>query len=103
MTNPDLASILLSNIKAPQRQNARGTAQEDQLPCTANLTKLHAIAGYDPLRDDRYLKTALAPTITDFLAWFELGGRAPITVSNYRRYLARGAMLYPTLTLGDLG
>src|SRR5439155_2778990 len=60
-------------------------------------------ATFDPLRDDRYLQTALGPTITDFLAWFELGGKAPITVSNYRRYLARGAMVYPTLRLDDLG
>src|SRR6185369_8250013 len=64
--------------------------------------KAFTLPGWNPLRDDRYLQTALAPTITDFLAWFELGGKAPITVSNYRRFLARGAMLYPKHTLVDI-
>lgn len=59
-------------------------------------------AMFDPVRDNRYLQTALGPTITDFLAWLELGGKSPITVSNYRRSLARGAMLYPLHSLTEL-
>lgn len=57
---------------------------------------------YDPTKDRRYELTGLAGDIAAWLAWLELGGASPRTISQYERDLARGALLYPSKAIADL-
>ena len=66
------------------------------------MTALATRAIFDPLRDKSYQDTALGPAIVDFLAWLELADRSAITVDDYERALAQGALLLPDRTLEQL-
>lgn len=60
------------------------------------------VVGYDPLRDKSYQSTQLGRDVVDFLAWLELGGTSPRTLDQYERDLARGALMYPEKSVGEL-
>lgn len=60
------------------------------------------VVGYDPLRDKTYQSTRLGRDVADFLAWLELGGASPRTLDQYERDLARGALMFPDKTAGQL-
>lgn len=50
----------------------------------------------DPVKDQRYLKTALGPSIQEFLSYMENERAAsPVTVHDYELILARLAVLFP--------
>ena len=67
------------------------------------LTAPLPMGDYDPLRDKSYRLTGLGPSVVDFLAWKETGGAADSTLDQYERDLARGCLLYPSLTLATFG
>ena len=58
--------------------------------------------GFDPLHNKSYRATTLGRDVADFLAWKELGGASPRTLDQYERDLARGALMFPDKTVGDL-
>ena len=57
---------------------------------------------FDPLRDKTYQSTRLGRDIVDFLAWCELGGMSRKTLVNYEPDLARGALMFPDKTIGEI-
>jgi integrase/recombinase XerD len=58
--------------------------------------------GFDPTKDKSYAATRLGRDVADFLAWLELGGASPRTLDQYERDLARGALMFPDKTVGEL-
>lgn len=60
------------------------------------------VVGFDPLRDKTYQSTRLGRDIVDFLAWCQLGEMSPKTLLNYEPDLARGALMFPDKTIGEL-
>jgi site-specific recombinase XerD len=56
----------------------------------------------DPVRDKAHLSTALGPDLIDYLAWAVTEARkAPRTVDQYERDLARGTRMFPTVACHD--
>ncbi len=56
---------------------------------------------YDPLRDSRHRSAKSARDQADWLAWLELGGRAPRTLADYEWATARGMRMFPDKGLVD--
>lgn len=57
--------------------------------------------GYDPLLDKSYASTRLGRSVTDFLAWCELGGMAERTLDQYERDLSRACLMFPDKGIED--
>lgn len=63
---------------------------------------MSAAAYADPLRDVRHRDARLARDQADWLAWLELGGLRPRTLSDYEWATARLLRAYPTKTLEQI-
>jgi integrase/recombinase XerC len=56
-----------------------------------------------PMRDKRYLGTALGPTVQEYLAWKKLSMAAERTLDTYERDLARLCTQVPHLGIEEIG
>ncbi len=58
-----------------------------------------SVVAYDPLRDSRHRDARAAREVSDWLAWLELEGKAPRTLSDYEWVVARLLRDFPDKTL----
>jgi hypothetical protein len=57
---------------------------------------------YDPTRDTRHRDARAAREMADWLAWLELGGTAPRTLSDYEWAAARILRYYPSKAFAEI-
>ncbi len=105
-----MSTIRADNINAPATlATSGGRHRRHQLPCGSDLTtQLFTLAQArailaDPVRDNRYLDTALGPDIEAHLRWFRLSHGSPKTREARLHILARLAVnLPPGVGIADI-
>lgn len=65
------------------------------------MTVAHVV--FDPLRDSRHRTARAARECADWLAWLELEGKAPRTLSDYERTVAVLLRTFPDRNIADIG
>ena len=108
MTSAALSANLRAPIERPgTADTARARHRRLELQCTQDLTEQFTLAEAlqilaDPMRDRRYLQTALGPDIDRHLAHLKLGRMSPITLDAKERILARLAVAVPDVDVAEL-